>query len=161
SDFTATIDWGDGSSSAGTVTPFGAGFAVEGGHTYARAGDYSLSVSLLDAGGTTPFATGTATVDDAPLTPLAKSVAFVAGQSLSRVVGSFADANPGGAVPDYTATINWGDGTPTTQGTISADGSEFDVTGDHTYATSGARPITITVQDTGGSSTTIPSSAAI
>jgi hypothetical protein len=161
-DFAATIDWGDGSRSAGTITPAGVLFAAGGSHTYVRAGDYALSVRIRDEdSGFDQFALATATVDDAPLTPVARSVPFVAGQSLSRVVGSFADADPAGYAGLYTATIDWGDGTPTSPGTIAADGSGFDVTGNHTYATSGTRPITVTVRDTDGSSTVINSSAAI
>ena len=40
SDFTATITWGDGSTSAGTVVATGNGFAVNGAHTYADEGSY-------------------------------------------------------------------------------------------------------------------------
>ena len=36
--FTATIDWGDGTPSAGTVTGSNGSFAVSGGHTYADEG---------------------------------------------------------------------------------------------------------------------------
>src|SRR5258705_7581386 len=33
-DFTATIDWGDGTTSAGTIVGSNGSFTVEGGHTY-------------------------------------------------------------------------------------------------------------------------------
>ena len=34
------------------------------------------------------------------------------------VVAKFTDANPTSTVDDFTAVIDWGDGTPTTLGTI-------------------------------------------
>jgi hypothetical protein len=43
SDLTAAIDWGDGTSTAGTVVAqSGGGFAVEGSHSYADDGKYTL-----------------------------------------------------------------------------------------------------------------------
>jgi hypothetical protein len=60
-DFSATISWGDGTSSSGTVS--GAGpFTVNGTHTYAAGGFYPVSVSVSDVGGASTAATSTATV---------------------------------------------------------------------------------------------------
>jgi hypothetical protein len=61
-DYTATITWGDGSSSHGGVQPSGTGFAVSGSHTYGRAGSYALSLVISDAGGAGTTASGTATI---------------------------------------------------------------------------------------------------
>src|SRR6202035_2294670 len=44
--FTATIDWGDGVTTAGTVVGSGGSFTVEGGHTYADEGSNPASVTL-------------------------------------------------------------------------------------------------------------------
>src|SRR5262249_14976962 len=51
SDFTATITWGDGSTSIGTITKGSGGFNVSGSHTYANSGSYTLSVLISDIGG--------------------------------------------------------------------------------------------------------------
>ena len=69
SDYTATIDWGDGTATtAGTVTAAsGGGFAVSGSHTYANGGAYTTSVTITDVQGATATATSTATVTAAPL----------------------------------------------------------------------------------------------
>jgi streptogramin lyase len=49
-DFTATVDWGDGTHDAGTVTgPRGGPFTVSGTHTYTNPGRYGLQVSLHDS----------------------------------------------------------------------------------------------------------------
>ena len=51
-EFTATITWGDGNSSLGTVTAAsGGGFDVSGSHTYAVHGSYTAGVTVKDAGG--------------------------------------------------------------------------------------------------------------
>src|SRR5206468_12392320 len=53
SDFTVAITWGDGGSSAGTVTANGGGlFTITGNYTYAEEGNYSISVLITDVGGT-------------------------------------------------------------------------------------------------------------
>jgi hypothetical protein len=57
SDYTATIAWGDGSSSAGTVTANGSSFAVNGSHSYAVLGPYTITVQISDAGGASASAT--------------------------------------------------------------------------------------------------------
>jgi predicted alpha-1,2-mannosidase len=48
-DYTASVDWGDGSTSAGTIT---AGqlstYAVKGSHTYSKPGYYRVAVSVTD-----------------------------------------------------------------------------------------------------------------
>jgi streptogramin lyase len=49
SDFTASINWGDGSKSAGIVTGANGGpFTITGSHTYANAGSFNLTVTLTD-----------------------------------------------------------------------------------------------------------------
>jgi len=46
-DFTATIDWGDGQSSAGTILSVpGNGFDVSGSHTWTAAGDVAITVTV-------------------------------------------------------------------------------------------------------------------
>jgi hypothetical protein len=50
-DFEATIDWGDGSTSSGTITAAGNGlFEVRGSHTYSEQGDFSITVQIRDPG---------------------------------------------------------------------------------------------------------------
>src|SRR5262249_29477933 len=58
-DYTATITWGDGQTSTGTIA-LGAtgGFVVSGSHTYADEGTYNVSVQIVDVGGATITANG-------------------------------------------------------------------------------------------------------
>ena len=52
SDFSATIDWGDSSSSAGTLSGSGP-FTVSGSHTYSTTGFFTITTSIKDVGGST------------------------------------------------------------------------------------------------------------
>lgn len=59
--FGATIDWGDGTSSAGVVTGGSVSYAVLGSHTYADEGAFPVTVTLTGPGTSLPLPT-TATV---------------------------------------------------------------------------------------------------
>ena len=48
---------------------------------------------------------------------------------------------PNPSLDHYTATIDWGDGTPATAGTVSLAGGTFSVSGNHTYGEEGVYPI--------------------
>src|SRR5262249_29971659 len=51
-DYTATINWGDGHQSVGTITPDGhGGFAVSGSNTFAHAGQFEATINVQDFGG--------------------------------------------------------------------------------------------------------------
>ncbi|HEV3004845.1 MAG TPA: TIGR03118 family protein [Pirellulales bacterium] len=157
-DFTATIDWGDGTSTSATVTATGnGGFLVNGSHTYAEEGTETVKLTISDHSSNTASATETATVDDAPLVASGTLIAATSGQGGNlvlngQVVATFVDT--GGAEPtaDYTATINWGDGSATSLGTVSlaGGGALFNVTGSHTYSQHGRFLVTVTIVDEGG-----------
>jgi hypothetical protein len=67
SQFTATINWGDGASSAGTVTAApGGGFVLSGTHTYVAKGTYQTTVAVADVDGARASAAGAATVTSMP-----------------------------------------------------------------------------------------------
>ena len=89
-------------------------------------------------------------IADAPLTAYGVAVNAELNTPFQGTVATFTDADPGGTVSDYTATIDWGDGSPLDQGTISAQGSGFVVTGSHTYTQAGSPTITVQITDAGG-----------
>ena len=152
SDFTASINWGDGKSSAGTITqPGGVGttFDVSGSHTYSPDGVYLITVTITGEG-SQAIATTTATITEAPITvgsPLA--IAGYQNTALSSVdVATFTSPDPLETAATFVATINWGDGSPSTAGAITQDASGvFHVTGNHTYTTSGKFLPTITIAE--------------
>lgn len=168
SQFTATINYGDGtSSSPGTVIAAPGGFIVVGSHTYSTANPSApVSVTITDnVAGSQTTASGLAQVA-ALLTPVNRSPAFVAGTLYSQVVASFTDANLKAFAGQFTAVINWGDGSASSPGVISADGAGFDVTGSHTYnfttPSTVTEPVTVTITDTiTGAAVTVDSTATI
>lgn len=93
--FTATINWGDGTaSSSGVIVAAGPGaFNILGGHTYTEEGSFNVVVQVTDVtNGTTQQGTGTATVADAPL-----SVATQTAGSSTTFSGTGGNNSAGGA----------------------------------------------------------------
>jgi choice-of-anchor C domain-containing protein len=69
--FSATVNWGDGTSSAGIITqPGGSGttFAVSGTHTYTAHGTYTVGVTVNSIAGGTASVSDSVTVADAVTT---------------------------------------------------------------------------------------------
>jgi PKD repeat protein len=64
SDYTATISWGDGTTTPGTIVPNGTGFDINGTHTYSAAdlGPQTLQIHVCDVGGACADATSHLTV---------------------------------------------------------------------------------------------------
>ena len=104
---------------------------------------------------------GTAT--DASLTASAGSFTATQGSGFNGVVASFSDAAGGSTTSEFTATIDWGDGSQPTTGSVTArGGGQFDVAGAHTYAQRAPSvPVTVTIVDAGGSRATAKSVAAV
>jgi uncharacterized repeat protein (TIGR01451 family) len=48
--FSATIDWGDGSTSTGTITLSGTTYAVTGSHTYSGGRSHTISTTVVETG---------------------------------------------------------------------------------------------------------------
>jgi hypothetical protein len=79
-----------------------------------------------------------------------------------QTVATFTD--PGGAetLNDYSATINWGDNSPSSSGTISGPSNGvFTVQASHLYTLAGSHAITVTVQHDGAVSATATSTAQV
>ena len=81
----------------------------------------------------------------------------------SGPVAYFTDADPTAPLSDFTATIDWGDGTtPTSGSVVLGPSSTFQVNGSHTYASSGVNggtgvfKIQVFVTDLDGSKLTVP-----
>jgi phosphodiesterase/alkaline phosphatase D-like protein len=56
---------------------------------------------------------------------------------------------PNPSLDHYTATVDWGDGSPPSTGTISLSGATFTVSGSHTYQEEGVYPVTTTITHQG------------
>jgi hypothetical protein len=154
---TASIVWGDGTpASAGTVARgiFG------GSHTYAEEGVYPVQVVVSDLDGTATVR-ASATVADAPLTAKPLPFAAVKKAAFTQTVATFVDANPGGKVSGFTASVVWGDGR-TSSGTITAlPGGGFAVAGSHRYDLRGTYAVAMHIADDGGSSANVVGTATV
>ena len=69
-----------------------------------------------------------------------------AGHAFSGKVATFIDRNTSNVASDFSATINWGDGT-TTAGVITDTRGTISVSGTHTYASTGRDAVTVTLVD--------------
>jgi hypothetical protein len=159
---TPTIDWGDGTSpSSGKVEPITG--QITGTHTYANEGIYHASFTYTNSDGSPETRPFDVKVQDAPLTAVTGvPVSATAGVAVKAKVATFTHASPAGAASDYTATINWGDGTSSAAGTVSAAaGGGFEVTGSHTYAAAGQYTTSVTINDVGGAKASATSSANV
>jgi hypothetical protein len=161
----ATIAWGDGTTSTGAATDLTSSPGATGSHTYAEEGTYNASVTYSSPPGPVSCFAGsksfTATVADAPLSATGVDVSGTVGQPLSGTVAHIDDANPNAGADDFSVQINWGDGTSTTGIVGNSTTGGFDVTGTHTYGAAGNYPVTISIADIGGSATTADSTARI
>jgi large repetitive protein len=167
SDFSASINWGDGTITQGVVRLVGSGvfapvqFKVYGDHTYTSAGSFTITTTIFDIGGApNVITTSTATVADASIVEAhGASIQGVEGAPIAPpggdvLVATFQDQNPGAVAGDFTATINWGDGTSSAATRVTATGSPngtvFSVFGVHTYAEEGSYQVTVSISDAGG-----------
>ena len=160
-DFTATISWGDGTTTAGTIVDQSGTFDVDGTHIYKEEGKYTVGVTIKDVGGSTATTTSNAKVVDAPLTASGASIKGVEGSSTgTAAIATFTDADPYASASDFTATIDWGDGT-TTAGSVVAHNGTFEVDGAHTYKDEGKYSVGVSIKDVGGSTASAKSTATI
>jgi hypothetical protein len=171
---TATINWGDGSTSLASDISWPdcgecGNVEVSASHVYDAnipvTKPYSVSITLHDDGGKSASseAADTPAFADAALTADAnKSLTATATKALTSVVGSLKDAaGAQAAAADFTASISWGDNTTST-GTVSKTASgAFSVSGSHTYTSTGSKSITATVTDEEGQTVTLHATATV
>ncbi len=140
---TATVNWGDGSTSAAPTIVWpdcgecgGANVLVAAVHIYVTDGALTADAN--------------------------KSLTATTTKAFTAAVGSFKDAAGAQAkVADFAATINWGDSV-SSSGTVSQISSgAFSVSGTHTYASAGTKSITATVTDEEGQTVTLHATATV
>ncbi len=188
------VNWGDGSATMPDLqtlgpgnltaigTPNGVTWEINAGHDYTEEGTYAYTVTVTDVGGESCVVSGSAIIWDAPLIALSTQPAVAQTEpnlfpvpqfgrpALAAVpVAYFFDANPApptgsSTIADFTATIDWGDGTPPSAGTVvqpGGAGTQYIVDGSHTYAEQGAYPIQVFIVDDGGSKLTVNNEATV
>ena len=140
--YSATINWGDGTSSAGTVSGSGGNFTVTGNHSYAAAGTYPISVAISSVGTNlgTSTVTDSATIAPPPPTVTGVSPSFGPLTAGTRVTITGTNLTSATAVRFGTATA-----------TINAD-TATSITATAPAGTAGTVDVTVTTA--GGTSAT-------
>jgi hypothetical protein len=178
-----SINWGDGSPSdtstgalsfSGTAGSKTDPFTVTGNHTYGEEGTYTITAVINHEGVFTNL-TSTAIVSDPAV--VASSISVTAKESIAFAAPVATFTDPGGAEPNafdptpgisshYTASINFGDGTPVVPGVITYSGAAgskagvFTVTASHTFAEEGTFAVATTINHE-GITTTVSNAASI
>ncbi len=129
--YKASIAWGDGAVSAGTITPAsGGGFLVTGTHSYGAGGVYPTAVVINDVGGASATATSSATIANPPpgpptLTPSSPTVTASTSAAFTTTVNPHGLATSvhfeyGPVLGATAAAVTYGSSTP-----AQAVGSDF------------------------------------
>jgi uncharacterized protein (TIGR03118 family) len=155
-DFTAAITWGDGTSNGGTVGKNADGtFTVSGTDPSTEDGSFPSNVVVHD---------------NATNHSLTMQFTYVVNEPLLSGVGQAASTDATGVFNNATlatfthgtnserpgafeATINWGDSSTPTAGTVSSGPNGYVVRGSHTYTSSGTFNVSIAVTDDAASTT--------
>lgn len=157
SGFTASVDWGDGSPvEAGLIAGGGGSFTVSGSHTYADLRAHEICVRVVDNEYVTNFARACDWFDAPIAATGGHSFAGTAPAAVSGTVAAFSDPDATSLPADFRASIDWGDGTFASDGTISGGAGSFTVAGSHTYTSAGSFTITVTI-----SAAAFPTNSAI
>ena len=135
-EFSATIDWGDGSAPTAGVVSAGESpgrMLVAGSHTYAAPGTFDVLVEIDDSSPGTASATVDSTANVAERVAVHGVLGGATeGTPVGGVIATFTDPLPGLVPANFAATIDWGDGNAGT-GTITGANGSFSVSGSHTY----------------------------
>jgi hypothetical protein len=149
--YTATINWGDNTSTAGAIVSLGNNqYVVElpAGQTktYSALGSFNISVSISD-GTQTVTAASTANISAVPVVASQNLVLKpLLGPIVLGTVATFT-ADPLATASWFKATIHWGDGTTSTGLVIRDSSGHFEVIGLHLYTKKGTYSLTTSIVD--------------
>jgi hypothetical protein len=169
--YTVEIGWGDGTTSAGSIArsdqldglagPQSCRYDVVGEHAYATAGTYPLTARVCKGADCVSGGGATATVALAELRGEAAALAGVVGTAVSGRIAEFNHRNRLAQPSQFTAVIDWGDGT-TSPGVVSGQDGRFEVSGQHVYSAAGQYLVRATLLRGGvAAATSDPATAAI
>lgn len=154
---TATIDWGDGTVGPADISEADGLGTATAKHVYADNGNYAIGVTVRDLAGATAAVSATARIANVAPTVTGSDFDAVKRTPFSRIVATFSDAAftsvAAGTQETFTASIDWGDGTPVEPGSISVVPGTAGVpttgtvSGSHNFASAGTYSATVVVGD--------------
>ena len=112
SGYSASINWGDGHTTTGTIAGSAGSFTVTGTHTYAEEGSYKTAVTITDVNNAVQQGDRERELRPSRMRRFMRRrlKPNTSGLTVSGTFAKFTDDDPNGALSDYTASINWGDG---------------------------------------------------
>jgi hypothetical protein len=126
------------------VGPDGCLYVTQQGTRYADATVTGENSILQICGGFAP----PPGVKEQAVTATGTTINATEGANFTSTVATFTDPDAKSTAAEYSATIDWGDGTTATVGTVSGPtGGPFTVSGSHTYAEEGTYQVTVTITD--------------
>jgi uncharacterized repeat protein (TIGR03803 family) len=151
-DFSATINWGDGSTISGTDTvsvvkssylPTTYSITPNTDHVYQNPGIYPVVATVTDTYGNVLQVQNTAVVSGSSIYTYGRTFTAAKG-AFNGMVATFVDSKNSAPASTYHAVINWGDGVVGT-GTIAGSNASFQVYGAHKYTAGTTYPVDVTI----------------
>ena len=173
SQYSAVIDWGDGTTSAGTITAdsttsgqFIVSTASDDAHVYVTGGDETITISVTYSPNTLVTGSNSETITVSPAAGLIITGGFtlnatVGVDSGSQTLATFTNVGGSQDISDYSAQIDFGDSSAPVAGDISYSNGVFTVSSNHIYTDINNYEITITVSYDGNAAPPVYSSTAI
>jgi hypothetical protein len=154
--YSATIDWGDGNTSAGEITQDDSGaFHVSASHEYAEMGEYAVEVEVDASDGSMAWDSMAffAHADPMLITTPVEVYSTSSTEASSQYLATLFDIDPANE-GDYTVMVDWGDGTISSGEAQDSGDGIFELYADHAYPNAGTYDVNVTVSKRDGSSTT-------
>lgn len=157
--FTASVNWGDGTllsgsnlsiikdTSARTVNRY----RLVAAHTYTAPGEYPLIVKVADPGGAHLLLTGTANISASPMSLSGEEIFNTGGKIKNKVLATMSDSSASATASDYSATIDWGDGSVSPGVVKSIGKGSYHILGSHVYQAPGTFTLSTSVSRGGAS----------
>jgi len=154
---TVTVDWGDGSAATSMNLAAAVPTFTSAAHTYAAAGDFTVTATVADNAGATATATATVSVQKPNQAPSIVSFDVTAGSEggTSTLALTFADAD---LADSHAVSVDWGDGSTDPGADLSAGVTTFG--GTHVFANTGTYSVVLTLSDSAGHTVTASSSVS-
>jgi PKD repeat protein len=121
---------------------------VAGSHIYLDNGEYKVTVTVADDDGAAVSDSILVTVNNvAPVVEAGEDQTVIALDTLSLALSTFTDPS---VVDTHSATIDWGDGSPPEDGTVTQGAGSGSVDDSHVFTLPGIYVVTVTVTDDDG-----------